>query len=282
MKLICITAISAAVLFAAKPQVHVGKPLLRAAKPRVSAGRPHVKLEPRDVILAANDTVPIMILGGEWTTTIIFNNTDDVPEDFSVTFYNPDGEWVLPVVDVGDTSSLDVSLPARGTLKIQFDYHASSPSLGYALASIQCPTLDSCPGIVGYAFLRNHNALRAQDFEVTYPLGQSTVSSLQHFLFDQDNFAQMVVNLTNTCVFDGCDAAAVAIDVYDENGDRFFIHDETVGQGETKILNFAQMSSTTWNRVGVIRISSSIDGVVVSGHRINETGSFTPLLPYFY
>ncbi len=49
---------------------------------------------------------------------------------------------------------------------------------------------------------------------------------------------------------------------------------------EVKILNLAQLSMTTWNRLGTIRVVSSASDLVVSGHRINETGSFTPLTPF--
>jgi hypothetical protein len=52
--------------------------------------------------------------------------------------------------------------------------------------------------------------------------------------------------------------------------------------GEVKILNIAQMSSATWNRIGMVRVSSTLDGIMVSGHRINDTGSFTPLVSYNY
>jgi hypothetical protein len=52
--------------------------------------------------------------------------------------------------------------------------------------------------------------------------------------------------------------------------------------GEVKILNIAQMSSATWNRVGMVRVTSPLDGIMVSGHRINNTGSFTPLVSYNY
>jgi hypothetical protein len=48
------------------------------------------------------------------------------------------------------------------------------------------------------------------------------------------------------------------------------------------ILNIAQMSTTTWNRIGMVRVSCAVDGIMVSGHRINDTGSFTPLVSYNY
>ena len=49
---------------------------------------------------------------------------------------------------------------------------------------------------------------------------------------------------------------------------------------EVKILNLAQLSMTTWNRLGTIRVISSSFDFVVSGHRTNATGSFTPLTPF--
>jgi hypothetical protein len=255
--------VSTALLFAAKP------------KPHDSAG-------------PGNDTIPIIILGGEWTTTIMFNNTNDVAASFPLYFYNQDGQWTVPVHGYGNVNTLNISLPARGTLKLEFDYSAPATSIGFAMVNVPCgfDPGQYCAGVGAYAILRNHNSARQQDFEDSYPLGQSTALSPQQFLFDQSDNGQIVLNLTNTCIQDFCadliQGPNATIEIFDENGNRFYVDAETVASGEVKILNIAQMSSATWNRIGMVRVSSAVDGIMVSGHRINETGSFTPLVSYNY
>ena len=112
-------------------------------------------------------------------------------------------------------------------------------------------------------------------------LASTLTGSPQQFVFDQSNFAQMVVNLTNYCVESFCDGETVTIEIFDESGKRFFDDTETISPSEVRIINFAELSSQTWNKVGMVRLSGGND-IAVTGHRINETGSFTPLYSYNY
>lgn len=244
---------------------------------------------PHDSSAPGYDTIPIIILGGEWTTTIMFNNTNVVPVSFPLTFYNQSGLWTVPIAGYGNVSSLNISLPSLGTLKLEFNYSSAATSVGFAMVTVPCQGFDPgqyCAGVGAYAILRNHNSARAQDFEDNYPLGQSTALSPQQFMFDQSDNAQMVLNLTNTCIQDFCSGLSqgpnATIEIFDENGVRFYVDAETVAPGEVKILNIAQMSSATWNRIGMVRVTTPLDGIMVSGHRINNTGSFTPLVSYSY
>jgi len=244
--------------------------------------------KPRDSAEPGNDTIPIIILGGEWTSAIMLNNTNDVAASFPMYFYNQDGQWTVPLKGYGNVNTLSISLPARGTLKLEFEDSSPSASVGWAMVNVPCgfDPGQYCAGVGAYAILRNHNSARQQDFEVNYPLGQSTALSPQQFMFDQSNNAQMVLNLTNTCIQSFCgdliDGPNVTIEIFDESGNRFYSDVETVTPGQVTILNIAQMSSATWNRIGMVRITSALDQIMVSGHRINDTGSFTPLVSYNY
>jgi len=264
MKLLLISALFGAFLFAAK-------------------STPHDSQGP------GNDTIPIIILGGEWTSTIMLNNTNDVPASFPMNFYNQDGAWSVPIKGYGNVSSLNVSLPARGTLKLEFEDSSPSTSVGWAYVNVPCgfDPGQYCAGVGAYAILRNHNAARLQDFEVNYPFGNHLSISPQQFMFDQSDNAQMVLNLTNTCSLEGLCAGLingpnVTIEIFDPSGNRFFSDAETINPGQVMILNIAQMNSSTWNRIGMVRVTSELDEVMVSGHRINNTGSFTPLVSYNY
>src|ERR1700730_7774317 len=82
------------------------------------------KLKPRDTISPGDEIIPIIILGGEWTTVIVLNNTNDVPVLFPITFFNQNGPWALPIKGLGTLSLYTVELPPRGTLRLEFDYSA--------------------------------------------------------------------------------------------------------------------------------------------------------------
>lgn len=241
-----------------------------AAKPRSNAG-------------PGDDVIPVIIVGGEWTTAIVFNNTNDLQVQFPLNFFNQDGLWELPVKGHGPGSQFNVTIPPRGTLKIEFDSVPGGPFVGFGMIDVPC-NFDPgtyCSGVGTYTVLRNHNSARRQDFEVSYQLASTIALSQQQFLFDQSNFAQMVLNLTNYCTGSFCDADTIALQLFDEKGESFFSDIETVAPGEVKIINFAQMSSKTWDHVGMVRLTGMFH-TVVTGHRINETGSFTPLYSYNY
>lgn len=254
------------------------------AKPHVKvSAEPHsrISVKPHSNTSTDSSIIPVIIVGGEWTTSIVFNNTIDADIQFPVSFFSQGFDWELPVTDVGPASQLTISLPARGSTRIDFDYSSNEAAIGFAIVDQPCDSDGNCDGVGAYTVLRNHNPARKQDFEVSYQLGSTLGGDPQQFMFDQSNYTQMVVNLTNTCLASSCETAAVRIELLDENGDRFFLDTEDLGPGEVKILNFAQMSSATWNHVGMIHFSGTND-IVITGHRINETGSFTPLHSYNY
>jgi hypothetical protein len=241
------------------------------------------KPKPHDSLFSFDNTIPIIIVGGEWKTVLLFNNTNDQSVTFPISFFNQNGPWSLPLNGLGTLDDYQVSLPAQGSQRIEIDYSGDT-QVGFGMVQVPCSTDPgmTCGGVGGYLMLRNHNAARAQDFEVSYQFGTQTPGEVQQFMFDQSNFAQMVVNLTNTCYQSFCQNTTVKLEALDESGTPFFVTIETLAPGEVKILNFAQLSQSTWNRVGMLKISDPDQQVVVSGHRINETGSFTPLVSYNY
>lgn len=262
--------------FGAKPHVQIG------AKPHVKlAAKPHAKpgVKPHSNTGSDSNIIPVMILGGEWTTSIVLNNTIDADIEFPISFFSQGAEWELPVTDVGPATQLTISLPALGSIRLDFDQLSNTAEVGFAIVDQPCDNANNCGGVGAYAILRNHNAARRQDFEVSYQLGSELGGDPQIFMFDQSSFAQMVVNLTNACLDSSCGTARVDLELLDENGERFYLDTEDIEPGEVRIVNFAQLSSATWNYVGLIRLTGT-DNVVVTGHRINETGSFTPLHSY--
>ncbi len=71
----------------------------------------------------------------------MFNNTNDVPVSFPLTFYNQGGQWTVPMAGYGNVSALNISLPALGTLKLEFDYSSAATSVGFATVNVPCQGL---------------------------------------------------------------------------------------------------------------------------------------------
>jgi hypothetical protein len=229
-----------------------------------------------------DDIIPIIILGGEWNTVIVFNNTNDLPVEFPLSFFSQGKPWAPPLKGGGNSSMYTIDIPARGTRRLEFDYSGDTV-VGFGTIDVPCNFGPGqyCAGVGVYTLLRNHNSARAQDFEVAYQLGSTLAPSPQSFLFDQTDSAQIVLNLTNYCNYSFCTTATVTIQVFDETGQQFYLNTVNVAPRSVTIVNIAQLSSQTWNRAGMIRLLGT-NYIVVTGHRVNATGSFTALYSYDY
>jgi len=91
----------------------------------------------------------------------------------------------------------------------------------------------------------------------------------------------MVVNITNYCNYSFCDTQTVTLIVRDANGQQVYVDVVDVPPNSVRIVNFAVRSQTTWNVFGMLQVTGGAD-IVLSGHRINPTGSFTPLMSFDY
>ena len=68
----------------------------------------------------------------------MFNNTSDVAASFPLNFYNQLGQWTVPIQGYGNVNALNIALPARGTLKLEFNYSSASTSVGFAMVNVSC------------------------------------------------------------------------------------------------------------------------------------------------
>ena len=90
------------------------------------------------------------------------------------------------------------------------------------------------------------------------------------------NYGETVLNFTNL----NEQKKVFPVTVYSDDGAVIANGTMTVGGYAVGVLNFAQADSGTWNRFGWIEIGTDDKKLILSGHRINETGSFTPLYSY--
>ena len=218
--------------------------------------------------------LPQVISGGEWTTTISLNNRNDVPVVIKISFYDAAGKaWAAPVEGKGKVSTVSVTVVGNGSAQLRISEVTNTTTAGWAYVDIPCSTGATCGNVAASVALRNRNALRAQDFELSYPaLAPDTEWILP---FDQSAYQQMVVTVTHASTYETT-KGSVTLSLRDESGNRVWSKVLDFPAKGSVIYNVAQDAKETWLKTGTLEISST-RYMVVSALRINETGSFTPI-----
>lgn len=234
----------------------------------------------RDSAGAYFSAVPVVITGGEWTTVIVVGNPGDAPATFTGTFYRDGAKWRVGIKPTdGQCNPCQPTAEWRFTLasSASFRFELTKPEsteVGY----LELYSVDSsAKAVTVQSFLRNHHPARAQDFEVTYQVAPLMDVGPKRIVFDQMNYSQVVVNVTNT----GDNPRALTFRVNWSDGTSENIGHFEIAPHSVRIINFASSFKQTWNRYGLLIADYGYsDGLTVTAHRINETGSFTPLVPF--
>lgn len=234
-----------------------------------------------------NSFIPHLIAGGEWKSEAIITNHADTPRDVAFLAFKQDGlkwEWALPQFSNqaranGPFSTMYylTTLAAKETRSIRFERDAEA-EFGWAMLA-SCFTADKCGDVSGYILLRNHNPARMQDFELSYPFVERSSGGATMF-FDQTNWSQMVLNIANAADTVPWETdATFDVRVFNEAGAQVFQKDVFVKKGGTVIINMAHESQALWGVRGRVdvRVKSGNTYLFLSGIRINDTGSFTPV-----
>lgn len=228
--------------------------------------------------------VPQIIVGGEWQTVIVLHNRLDLARKVTVEFFKSDGSvWNLPLPEFyrNTDQEMETTLRPGETRYIPFSSSAGSATFGFGIFDFPCEGSGNCGQIAGNVFLRNHNPARLQDFELSYHLTETEDEMVMPF--DQTNWGQVVMNLSCGDDWGGywLSDTLYEVTIYDELNAVKFQKDYFLKAGASIIVNFAHESQTTWNVRGrlQVRVKAGSTGVVLSGLRINDTGSFTPIQP---
>lgn len=235
-----------------------------------------------EYVSSQRSVVPQIIVGGEWTTTIMLHNRINLPRTVTVRLIRSDAsEWDLMMPHFHRNNNLlQTTLQPNESRYIHFSGGAST-SFGYAIFGFPCEDSknDICGDITGNVLLRNHNDARVQDFELSYNLTET--KKIMTIPFDQTNWGQVVMNLSNAHSHGNLYDTVYEVTVYDELNTIKFRKDYSLNAGTSIIVNMAHESQATWNVRGRlearVKTGRSSEAVLLSGLRINETGSFTPL-----
>ena len=234
-----------------------------------------------------NYFAPHIIAGGEWQSEVVLTKHADVARSVAFYAWKQDGSpwvWDLPQfrnetrqVGPQNVQYYLTTLASKETRVIHFRREGDA-EYGWAYFP-SCWDVDQCGDVSGYVLLRNHNPLRAQDFETSYPFTDRQSKGFT-MLFDQTNWAQMVLNLSNAADTVPWETdATFAVKIFNEAGAELYAKDVFLKKGGTTIINFAHESESLWGVRGrvEVRLRSGFTYMLLTGIRINDTGSFTPV-----
>jgi hypothetical protein len=235
-----------------------------------------------DVISANDRHVPQLIFGGEWSTTLLFGNLNDVAVAVPLTFYNGAGGTVIPVpiIGVGLVNNYVVTVPAHGTVRVEIaDPNASAAVVGWAHANIPCSSATAtCGNVFGQVILRNRNPTR-QDFESTY---RFTEPDRRRVMFlDQRDFFQTVGVIILPKRFPTETAQqTITMRIFDDKGQQILSEQRRMSPGTSRLINYAVEYPQTIGVRGYIEVQGVLIDILFTGIRINASGSFTPMQSY--
>jgi hypothetical protein len=222
-------------------------------KPHVSGGWPY-------------DTIPHIVDGGTWKTTIILSTLDIGGQDFKLTFYGNDGKPKsfsfngLPASNV-----ITGRVPSAGSVTLETSGRGTETEQGWALldvAKIGITTVFGTTGIPG-----------RPDFEATVP-GSSGLESEGSLPFDQTRgyaTGVVILNPTDRTRFQNCW-------LRDESGQTLRSEIFRIEPRSKLVFSLSEWKEAVGKRGIMFFFNSSNDPLSVLGLRFHPSGAFTTML----
>src|SRR5437773_2352294 len=204
--------------------------------------------------------------GAGWKTTIVLVNLSSIAVSARVNFYGDSGNpLILPLVlaDGSGTasSSIDLSMQARGSAVLQTEASTSSVSLGWAEIEASGP-------LNGYAIFRQRLP-GLPDSEATTPL-ETIASSSMAFFFDNVAGFQTGIAVVNLSASE----TTVTAVFRDENGLQLGSSQFSIPRSGHSSFFLNSRFPTTANRRGIIEFQNQ-SGITGVGLRFSPSLSFT-------
>ena len=204
--------------------------------------------------------------GAGWKTTIVLVNLSSIAVSARVNFYGDSGNpLILPLVlaDGSGTasSSIDLSMQARGSAVLQTEASTSSVSLGWAEIEASGP-------LNGYAIFRQRLP-GLPDSEATTPL-ETIASSSMAFFFDNVAGFQTGIAVVNLSASE----TTVTAVFRDENGLQLGSSQFSIPRSGHSSFFLNSRFPTTANRRGIVEFQNQ-SGITGVGLRFSPSLSFT-------
>src|SRR2546422_3740875 len=204
--------------------------------------------------------------GAGWKTTIVLVNLSSIAVSARVNFYGDSGNpLILPLVlaDGSGTasSSIDLSMQARGSAVLQSEASTSSVSLGWAEIEASGP-------LNGYAIFRQRRP-GLPDSEATTPL-ETIASSSMAFFFDNVAGFQTGIAVVNLSASE----TTVTAVFRDENGLQLGSSQFSIPRSGHSSFFLNSRFPTIANRRGIVEFQNQ-SGITGVGLRFSPSLSFT-------
>jgi len=204
--------------------------------------------------------------GAGWKTTIVLVNLSSIAVSARVNFYGDSGNpLILPLVlaDGSGTasSSIDLSMQARGSAVLQTEASTSSVSLGWAEIEASGP-------LNGYAIFRQRLP-GLPDSEATTPL-ETIASSSMAFFFDNVAGFQTGIAVVNLSASE----TTVTAVFRDENGLQLGSSQFSIPRSGHSSFFLNSRFPTIANRRGIVEFQNQ-SGITGVGLRFSPSLSFT-------
>jgi hypothetical protein len=204
--------------------------------------------------------IPTVIAGGEFQTTITLVNLSPFSAEAMIYFANKDGgDLELPIVGVGSTNALRITIPARGSRSVLTEYRPDLPSRegwGFVIN-------DGLGGTVGK--VGGYSVIAIDGVETVTPF-QTVAEKKTLMPFDNRGGLQSQLLVIN---FDARLTASITFTAYDEDGNVL------VEQGSVDVPAIGRIFldlnglDLLKGRHGTIEIRTNRDFMATYGYRLN-------------
>lgn len=216
------------------------------------------------------DTVPHMVDGGSWKTTLILVNMDTATRKYKVMFHGDDGApKQFSFVGRGSASEFSGEIPRGGTITLETSGAGSTVNQGWA--ELDGLNTDYEVGIM--AIFGTTGIAGRPDFEATIP-AWTTIQHEGVLPFDNLNGYVTGVAVLNPS---GFSTSTVPVTLYDSNGNVLKTDTITLRAGNKVAFNIPERWPETAGKRGSLHFQGNLTSWSVLGLRFHPGGAFTTI-----
>lgn len=216
---------------------------------------------------------PYMYDGAGWSSTFVFTNLDSRTVKIRLEFSADDGsDLLVPVLGVGKTSAVDITLGIGGTISLTTEDTAKTRTSAYAFAG----AANGSDRFSGYEVVRQQTS-GLPDLEFTIPL--TPIDENQFVLpFDNTDGFATFVSLVNSSLQN---SAIVNVTVQDQDGNVLTTDQISIQPLGRDTFDVAEQYPQLKKIVGSILFSARGQQFVTGmGLRSGPNDSLTAILPF--
>jgi hypothetical protein len=214
------------------------------------------------------DTIPHIVNGASWKTTIVLANIGTIPQRYALLLHGDDGApKAFEFIGRGSASRFEGEIPRGATLTFET---TGRGDLSQGWAEVEMPSGGGFK-VGAMAIFGTTGIPGRPDFEATVP-AWSTVQFEGILPFDNSNGYVTSVAVLNPSPFS---ASTVPVIVYDEGGNVLRMDTITLRAGHKTAFTIPEKWPEAAGRRGSVHFQGPLTSWSVIGLRFNPGGAFT-------